>query len=261
MAPAIREVVVVIACLRRNEALLVYCTRHLPNFPISERARDALWLIGWETMATEPLMWLWDFLFDYRIFVLPDQKDRIRDLTYAAIEAPDDVAIPWLELLRSRGLTFVTVTTIMANLESHRSMDFLAARIESTNVTTIDDGKALEVAGKKGRLDIMRLLLRRGADINHIRQNPSPSYRRDDPREELYRRKAEGTPLHGLAQSDKYFRAVMFLLRNGARTWVVNETGWLPIAKGIRHGAIGCSLTVFLWMLVEWAIPKQKHKK
>jgi hypothetical protein len=68
----------------------------------------------------------------------------------------------------------------------------------------------------------------------------------DDPRQRPRRRKIEGT-LHG---PTKQFRAVMFCLKNEARTGGLYATVRLPIVKRIRHGATECSMATILLMLV-----------
>jgi hypothetical protein len=69
-------------------------------------------------------------------------------------------------------------------LKANRSTQFTQALIQSTTSYAIDDNKALEIAGKEGRLEIMQMLLQRGAHINHIRVPPNPDlWVQDGPRE------------------------------------------------------------------------------
>lgn len=226
---------------------------------MSKQAMNALWQIGYDTMAVHPLPWLWRFLFEYHIFVLPDQKERLRNLTYLALLAPDDTAISLLEILRSRRLTFVTVTTMMEQLKANKSVEFTEALVKSTTIDVMNDSQALEIAGKQGRLDIMRLILERGANINHICVSTFDLHGYDE-RGGKWQRKPEGTPLHGLAQSDRNIGAVKFLLESGASTYILDESGSPPVAVAIKHGAVKCTALVAARMIFGWALPSRKIK-
>jgi hypothetical protein len=163
-------------------------------------------------------------------FCTTGPKENLQSLTRTALEAADDIAIPLLGLLHGEDLTYVSLTAFENGFKASRNIEFTQALIQSTTIDVIDDTKALEIAGKEGHLDTMRLLLQRGAHINHIRVPMHPDlWLQDDPREPLYQRQPEGTPLHGLSQSDDNILTVEFLLGRGARTWIRNETGALPI--------------------------------